>query len=38
MYDTYYGDYWKIYLDRLTDRDSKQHIALKPGYTKFKDA
>lgn len=38
MYDSYYGDYWKIYLDRFTDRDTKQFIALKPGYTKFKDA
>ena len=38
MYDKYFGDYWKIYLDRFEDRETKQFIALKPGHTKYKDA
>ena len=38
MWDKYYGDYWKVYLNRFQDRKTKQFIALKPGWTKFKDA
>ena len=38
MYEKYWGDYWKIYLDRLEDKQTGQFVALKPGYTKFKNA
>lgn len=38
VYDKYFGDYWKVYLDRFTDPKTGKFVALKPGYTKFKDA
>lgn len=38
MYEKYWGDYWKVYLDRFEDKETRQFVGLKPGHTKFKDA